>query len=409
LLGNTTLIASNTNVYPLQVPSASISAAPSVSPSISAPPSVIIATLFETDCDSCSPLVAMHGNTAVVTRDYIDVQFFAMSNSGFELITKLEIDYEPMAAAINGNTTIIGSVRTGAVYVYEKDRNGTWNRVVRIQPNEFVREARFGHSVAIDQDLMVVGASGDDGSQGSVYVYRRNNTAWAQEDKLIPPDNLAADRFGWSVSVKGTSIVVGCPFCWGENNGTVSVYGFDPISSSWDSVGSTLGNNDCNEAFGILVRLTDDGGLLVRCVYDGSAVGTVYYYKKYGTGEDYVLQQIIGLDTVVMGEDYGYDDDEAYGYDDDDANYDDDGLEQIFGVYYSLAVDGKAMVVSERRGSRSNVIHFFVQKNNTWEEVASIDEPTFDKDFGERVALLGNTTLIASKTNVYPLQDYFPP
>ena len=65
------------------------------------------------------------------------------------------------------------------------------------------------------------------------------------------------------------------------------------------------------------------------------------------------------------------------------------------------------MVVSERSCSTSNDIIFFMRKNHVWEEVNIIDEPTFDEYFGEQVVSFGNTTLIASLTNVYPLEDYF--
>ena len=68
------------------------------------------------------------------------------------------------------------------------------------------------------------------------------------------------------------------------------------------------------------------------------------------------------------------------------------------------------MVVAEFQGWFSpGVIHFFVRKNNTWEEVTIIDEPTFDDRFGLNMALFENQTLIASDKNVYPIQDYFNP
>ena len=74
---------------------------------------------------------------------------------------------------------------------------------------------------------------------------------------------------------------------------------------------------------------------------------------------------------------------------------------------YSIAVDGNAMVVSEYRDGGSYVIHFFERKNHVWEEVNRIDDTGLDVSFGREVALFGNTTLIASLTNVYPLEDYF--
>lgn len=371
----------------------SLSFLPSSSPSTSVAPSVTIETFFETDCDrQCYPQVAMHRSTAVVTRSYTDVQFFATTNSSFELITKIDISYRPVTAAINDGAAVTGSALendgTGAAYVYERARNQTWSQMLRIRPSVLVKGAWFGYSVAIDGDLMVVGAPYDGNkSQGSAYVYRRNKMSWMIEVKLTPPNSSRKGGFGWSVSIKGTSIVVGCPYCGDGNEGAVYFFDFDSISSSWKSLRGTLENKDCNKEFGVLVRLTDDGGLLVRRGYDGSADGTVYYYAKQRSGEDYVLQQSIGFDKGATG-----------------------GSQQSSELGHSLAVDGKTMAVSEFRGHDiSRVIHFFVQKNNTWKEIVTIDEPTFDKYFGERVALLGNKTLIGSNKNVYPLQDYFNP
>ena len=90
-------------------------------------------------------------------------------------------------------------------------------------------------------------------------------------------------------------------------------------------------------------------------------------------GNEYVLQQSIGFDNGV----------------------------------WPIAVDGNAMVVSEGRFGRSSVIHFFERKNHVWEEVNRIDNPGLDESFGWQVTLFGNTTLITSNTNVFPLEDYF--
>lgn len=341
----------------------------------------------------------MHGNTAVVTRLYMDVQFFARTDASFELTTKIDIDYAPTAAALSGNTAVIGSAweddDAGAAYVYERDPRGVWSEVARIQPRDMVPEALFGCSVAVDADVLVVGALGfTEGSPGSAYVYRRNDTTWTQETKLSPPNNSAAEDFGWSVSVKNTSIVIGDDL-YSDGEGAVFVYEFDPSTESWHQLGGTLRNNNCDQGFGSVARLADEGGLLVRCLYHGSVVGTVYYYEKQETGEYYVLQQRIEFGNVAARED------DEYGDDDTDV----DVSAHVVG---SLAVDGTAMVVSEfKRQDRSRVLHFFVRKGNAWEEVAAVDEPTLHKYFGERVALFGNSTLVASNKNVYLLADYF--
>ena len=89
---------------------------------------------------------------------------------------------------------------------------------------------------------------------------------WAQEAKLTPPDDSNAEEFGHSVSIKGTSIVVGDEYyddsTVREDKGAVFVYEFDALSTSWKPVGGPLMNDDCNGKFGRIVRLTEDGELL---------------------------------------------------------------------------------------------------------------------------------------------------
>jgi hypothetical protein len=247
------------------------------------------------------------------------------------------------------------------VYVYERDRNGIWSQVLRLQPSDLPEEAGFGWSVAIDDNVMVVGARG-----GSMLVFCRDDTPWTQEARLAPGDP-AAETFGWSVSVKGTSIVVGDPMYRDCNKGAVFVYDFNPLSTTWNPVGVPLINSDCDQNFDHYVQLTDDGGLLATCEWYNSDVGPVYYYEKSVEGGEYVFQQGLKFEND----------------------------------FRSLAVDGNAMVVSEWRSGRSNVIHFFVCENGDWREVRTLDEPIFDQYFGQEVALSGNRVLITSRNNVY--------
>ena len=84
----------------------------------------------------------------------------------------------------------------------------------------------FGSSVAIDGDLVVVGAPGErsNGSSqadnslivaGAAYVFYRDASGWTQVAylKAVNPGPAAGDRFGSSVSISGHTIVVGA---WGK-------------------------------------------------------------------------------------------------------------------------------------------------------------------------------------------------
>jgi len=75
----------------------------------------------------------------------------------------------------------------------------------------------FGVSVSIDGDTMVIGAHWDDDkgdNSGSAYVYTRDTAGdlasnWTQVAKLTAGDGAVNDRFGYSVSIDGDTMVIG--------------------------------------------------------------------------------------------------------------------------------------------------------------------------------------------------------
>ena len=46
---------------------------------------------------------------------------------------------------------------------------------------------------------------------GAAYVFVRNGTTWSQQAYLKASNTGAGDRFGWSVAVSGDTVVVGAP------------------------------------------------------------------------------------------------------------------------------------------------------------------------------------------------------
>jgi FG-GAP repeat len=74
----------------------------------------------------------------------------------------------------------------------------------------------FGASVAVDNDLMVVGApletSGNVQHSGFAYVYQRSASGeWQFVKQLAPPMITEDDHFGSSVAISGDTVVVGSP------------------------------------------------------------------------------------------------------------------------------------------------------------------------------------------------------
>ena len=127
-------------------------------------------------------------------------------------------DYFGYSVAVAGDTVVVGArdedsegLNAGAAYVFV--RNGTtWNEQDKLVASDAEANDYFGGSVAISGDTVVVGApygiSGGS-SVGAAYVFVRNGTSWSQQGKLVAGDAQVDGRFGCSVAVSGDTVVVG--------------------------------------------------------------------------------------------------------------------------------------------------------------------------------------------------------
>jgi len=96
-------------------------------------------------------------------------------------------------------------------------------------PERPAPELRFGWSVAVADETVVVGAPGDatNGEKaGAVYVFERTGDRWTRT-KLVPPDGEPTARFGWKVGLDDGRIAVTAP--WATNpvagrSGTIYLY-----------------------------------------------------------------------------------------------------------------------------------------------------------------------------------------
>src|SRR5690606_9982692 len=100
----------------------------------------------------------------------------------------------------------------------------TWSQQAYLKASNTNAGDRFGWSVSVSGNTVVVGANregsaatgvGGDGNDnsalesGAAYVYTRSGTAWSQQAYLKASNTEADDRFGQSVSVSGDTVVVG--------------------------------------------------------------------------------------------------------------------------------------------------------------------------------------------------------
>ncbi|GAH66138.1 unnamed protein product [marine sediment metagenome] len=121
--------------------------------------------------------------------------------------------------------------QSGSAYVFED--NGTdWVQLAKLTASDGAAGDEFGYSVSLSGTMALIGAYQDndcgDGS-GSAYLFEDNGTAWVQVGKLTASDGAADDWFGLSVSVSGTTALIGAYRDSDLGTWSGSAYIFTPI------------------------------------------------------------------------------------------------------------------------------------------------------------------------------------
>jgi hypothetical protein len=165
----------------------------------------------------------------------------------------LEVAGSGGSVAVTSDTLVTGRfdedselTDSGAAYVSRRE-GGVWISEARVTASNPGDRDRFGYSVAVSGDTVVVGAYGEDsaatgidGAQdddsaqdsGAVYVFRRSGTVWQQEAYLKASNTDAGDRFGQTVAIAGDVIAVGAP---GEDSAAIDTDGDQDDDSAGDS------------------------------------------------------------------------------------------------------------------------------------------------------------------------------
>ncbi len=153
--------------------------------------------------------------------------------TGDQLVKLLPVDGENngqfgFSVAMSGTTIIVGApgkegnqVVTGSAYLFDSI---TGNQIARLEPSDGAVGDQFGRAVAIQGDLVVVGAPRSGwplSGSGSAYVF---NIHTGEQLYKLYQSSIERDNFGHSVSIHEQTILVGAP---GANNWIGTVYGFN--------------------------------------------------------------------------------------------------------------------------------------------------------------------------------------
>jgi hypothetical protein len=245
-------------------------------------------------------------------------------------VAKAEFGY---AVAISGDVVVVGARKdsekglySGSVYVF-RNNGSTWIREAKLYADDAQAQEYFGSSVAIDGDTIVVGANygrKGDSQTGSVYVFKYNGSDWQQEAELFGNDLGAGDKFGYSVAIEDDTIIVGAPRHDDSETDSGAAYVFRRDAGTWIQDPNFTGSGLFEKAyFGHSVALSGNTAVVGAYRNDLDVdsnllvdAGSAYVFRFDGSiwpeeeklipadavgGEEFGWAVAISGDTVVVG------------------------------------------------------------------------------------------------------------
>jgi hypothetical protein len=186
------------------------------------------------------------------------------------------------ATGAGGNQNDNSAPDAGATYVFTRS-GAAWTQQAYLKASNTETLDTFGASVAVAGDTIVIGAYGEDGAAtgvggnqndnsvdraGAAYVFTRSGAAWTQQAYLKASTTGAFNRFGSSVAVDGTTVIVGA------HHEAGAAYGFTRRGATWRSQASiNAAHTDVGDHFGWSVAVSGDTVVIGTLYEDSAATG----------------------------------------------------------------------------------------------------------------------------------------
>jgi hypothetical protein len=306
--------------------------------------------------------------------------------------------------SLDGKTAIIGAQNdadngfmAGAAYIFSYDEDvDNWREIedaklLAIDGGEY---DQFGCDVAIYDDTVIIGASGDTDNgldeeteygAGAAYIFVHNGTTWEQQYKLLAPDGEGGDSFGRRVAIYGDTVVVGSHL--DDSSGSAYVFAREGIEWTFRQKLTAI-DGAADDFFGLAVSIWEQ--TVVVGAYGHSPnqldkAGAVYIFVD--DGSTWTLQdKLTALDADEL---------DRFGI--SVSIFEDTTL---IGSADKTTVTGSTddpdnpLVISGERGSA----YVFIRNGSQWVQQAKLtasDRQEGDR-FGQSVSLFGDTAVIGA-------------
>ncbi len=267
--------------------------------------------------------VALSGATALIGAPYKSSSMgmaYVFVRSGTSWSQQAELaasgaaagDNFGRAVALSSGTALIGAPgrnsSRGAASVFVQSA-ASWKQQAELTAKDAATGARFGRSVALSGPTALIGTPGNNPpgsptrltgspskslSMGAAYVFVLAGASWSQQAELTAKDAAAGDEFGSSVSLSGSTALIGALY---KNLSRGAAYVFVRSGTTWNQkVELTAKNAAINGYFGSAVSLSG-ATALISAVGQGKFTGAAYVFVLTGAGWSQHAE-LVGSDAV---------------------------------------------------------------------------------------------------------------
>ena len=270
-----------------------------------------------------------------------------------------------------------GAGESGSAFFLERHPLSWHNvRVQKVDITDYpvlIAAHQFGKSVALSENIAVVGAPDEDTSgkkSGAAYIYKTNGGQLVKQTKLIPEGFWQIDghRFGSAVSIHNKSILIGASSYYGGRASDGTAYIFTETDTGWVQTAKMVSEETSpgNNNFGRAVALHGNTAM-ISASRDSTSTPVIYVFEKGDSS--WVAQTKLAAD--------------------------DDNPE--FGA--SLALEDSIVVVGAPgwncdRGDA----YVFSRNGSEWTQTAKLAPKDSVCNFGGAVAILGNTIIVGASS-----------
>jgi len=267
----------------------------------------------------------------------------------------------------------------GIVYVFHRQTSGEWIELQTLTPDVSTSEDthKFGCSIAVCDDQLIVGAYGKRKESGKAFIYELENNQWKHRQTIQPDDpdiiGLYGGQFGKAVDISTHHAIVGTGIGY---DGIGAVFIYKKQNGLWQEVKQIMSSDENRFSyFGEAVVINDKYAIVGA--YEDNDTGSIYLYQL--NDESWDLIQKYSEPGLI----------------------DDDNFGESIALYGNTVAVGAKNVNYDSKNIDFGAVYIYRIENETitLQKKVIADQPKSEFLFGNAVSLCREGLLVGTESN----------